>query len=95
MAIPVLAILGVLSAVESIIQHPLVKTLLVNISRGTANKIDDFVCTALYGLTDEAEAKLALAKVQARYDAMTDEEKIAAKELRSLETGELTGLANV
>jgi len=92
MAIPVLAILGVLTTISSVIDHPLVKRLLVNISRGTTTKIDDWVVQALYG--EQSKASAALAQVQARYDALTPEERAAAKELRDLQGG-LVGFANV
>jgi hypothetical protein len=97
MAIPVLAVLGILTTIESVIQHSLVKRLLVNISKGTKNRLDDLVILALYGVslqpkeTQPAEAEAKLLQVQEKYDAMTPEEKAAAKELRALSAEEMLG----
>lgn len=87
-----IAIMAILSTVSSVIDNPLVKRLLKNLSEKTTNTIDDWVIAALYGATqivpktavsDVVPAMVALGQIQAKYD----EVKKTAET-----TGDYTGL---
>jgi hypothetical protein len=72
------AILAALTVADKFLTHPLIKRLVLHLSASTSTKIDDFLCSMIYGAAEEKIPEV-LAEVQAHVDAMAPEAKAEAK----------------